>query len=74
MLTEDVKSIVIDAVKFAIKTHNNAPYSAAEAAEYLRVSKRKFSDLTPYIKHSIVGGKKLFTKADLDEYVQENRI
>ena len=71
---DDIKLVVKEAVMEAIRLHNNAPYSAAEAASYLRVSKRKFSDLTPYIKHSIVGGKKLFTKADLDEYVQENRI
>jgi len=45
-----------------------------EASDYLRVSTRKFTDLIPYIPHSIVGGKRLFLKADLDKHIEENRV
>lgn len=45
-----------------------------EAADYLRISKRKIQELLPYISHSIVGGRRIFIKADLDQYIQEQRV
>lgn len=74
MQNEDVKTVVMNAVRIALKVHNNAPFSAVEASEYLRISRRKFSDIAPHIPHSIVGGKKLFLKQDLDAFIQEQRV
>jgi len=50
------------------------PMNQIEAADYLRISRRRMQDLTAYIPHSIVGGKKLFTKANLDAFIQENEV
>lgn len=50
------------------------PMNINEAADYLRISKRKLQDLLPYINHSIVGGRRIFTKADLDQYIQDQKV
>jgi len=71
---DDIKLIVMQAVKDAIKLHNNSPYNIQEAGDYLRLSQSKMYELLPYIPHSIVGGKRLFIKADLDAYIKENRV
>ena len=52
----------------------NKPMNQIEAADYLHISKSKMYELMPYIPHSIVGGKRLFMRSDLDAYIRENRV
>jgi len=70
---EDIRTIVINAVNEAITMHNSGPMNTQTAAKYLCISPRKMQDLFSYIKHSRVGGKRLFLKADLDAYIKEQR-
>lgn len=73
-MDKDIKSIVREAVIEAIKLHNNCTYNDKEAATYLRISRNKMKQIRPYVAHSIVGGRYVYTKADLDNYIRENRI
>lgn len=61
------------ALKHAIK-FANAPLTATEAAEYLRVSRAKFYDeMVPHLPWFEIGGRRLYAREDLDAYIQKQR-
>lgn len=71
---DDIKSVVKQAVLEAIELHHNKPMNAQQAAEYLGISRRKLNDLAPYIPHSLIGGRKIYTPKNLDQYIEEQRV
>lgn len=50
------------------------PMSMKQAAGYLGISYRKMYDIAPFIQHSAIGTRKLFTKKDLDAFIEKQRV
>jgi len=70
MTQRDLDKAMKKAMKFA-----NAPMTSAEAAEFLRVSRSKFyEEIVPHLPWVEIGGRRLYTKQDLEWYMQLNRF